>query len=1708
MANPSGQDLEPGDPRYEQVRARLDAWRKSLLDLSRRNKLLYFGEGRGTRVQVANPNIQELYQQIVIDRRSLGFPFVRDVSVDELEVATEEEASQITARVFPGDLDIAPAVDSIDDLRQLYVRLERLRKATRTLSEEQGVHTLFLAVGFLEWKEAPHAQERVRSPLLLLPVELKKEGHRFRLYPHEDDVESNPALFYKLEHDFAISLPSLEDLAEAESGELDPESFFVSVEQQVHRLDWTVLREAWLSQFSFYKLAMYRDLEGPKVVKASATHSVLSVLCEVNPSGSADGVSIQDADRRASAPDGFPVLDADSSQLEVLERVRRGQSLVVQGPPGTGKSQTIVNIIAQAVRQGQHVLFVSEKRAALEVVHRRLKQLGLDRVCLELHSHKANRKAVIDQLIEVAERGRTWGREPDRLAFEDYQKAKVRLDQYVHELHLRRGAIGRTAYEIHGRIAQLESVPLIIAALPVPRCFDVQQEQERELISTMTDLSIAGIWDVANSHPWRDADPIDNRAWIPELVRDVAERLLHAVANLRAILDDVQRTLGLSHQRTIKGARGTQEALTHLMRRPLHQLPKSWLTGGREEREYLRSLAVEGASWQRKVRDARAALHAFRAEAVAENLEAISHLLYELDSTSNRRLLARWRLASRTARQIRQIGGPKLSWSKALSVLRAAHELREAIKWFAQEEQNLAEHFAEVYKGHDTDFGVIEAALQWVESLQNMVSGPVPLPLVDSLAGSGDVTMPVRLDGIVRGLESDIRSAEEAANVLVPLFAQGVAGRPLLETPLDILFEHCASWIRDVARLPEWLSHRRLSKRCDQLGLTPFLEGCRRKGVLGRELPRSLERALLMMWKQEVYNEAPILAEFDGIAHEALIQRFCDLDRRLQHESVQFVLRSAASRIPNPLPHNELLRLQKEAVKKARRLPLRRLLPAIPTILLPLKPCLLMSPLSAAIYLPRELFTFDLVVFDEASQLPPADAIGAILRGRQVIILGDNKQLPPTDFFQAHAESEGEVDEVTPEEATAYESILDIAWAYLPSAMLQWHYRSVDERLIAFSNRRFYEGRLVTFPTPQLDSDDTGVRFAYERQGAYGRGGSRTNVVEAHRVVELIVDHLSSQPKRSLGVIAMSIEQRDAVEHELKRRLRDRPDLVPLASEERDEEPFFIKNLETVQGDERDEIIISIGYGPTEPGGVPTLQFGPLNRQGGERRWNVAVTRARYRTTVVASMRPEQLDGVRQARWEGPRAMAEYLAYADRAGREEATVQEMGEPESPFEQAVMDALRAWRYTVDSQVGSSGFRIDLAVRHPDLPSRYILGIECDGRAYHSSKIARDRDRLRQQVLAARGWTIFRVWSPDWSRDPRSILERIVQRIESLRSGGPPGVYAGNPQAPTHPRGRGDNSPGAEAPSAEPTSGASENSDRSNPSFTPLSMDSAADVLKREFAPYRLYGPGQLTAKAPYQLARYFRFLVGTEGPIHEDLALQRMLELLGYGRRGHRVMDFMKTGLVEAIQSRWVSRRGKFLWPPDKSEVVPRKMSDRSLIGPEFIAPEEWNSAMILALRLLGASSQEEILRGVTTAFGFERITAEVRAQAERAVRKLVKSGVVYENSGLLYLVRAKQGAEHGTSPTSTGASKSTEASEISADELRVSIERMIAQRKSYRHIADELGVTVARIDDVVRQLKLSVEILVCPRCGTKNRTPSYRRLDAVCGRCHTPLVAS
>jgi very-short-patch-repair endonuclease len=669
-----------------------------------------------------------------------------------------------------------------------------------------------------------------------------------------------------------------------------------------------------------------------------------------------------------------------------------------------------------------------------------------------------------------------------------------------------------------------------------------------------------------------------------------------------------------------------------------------------------------------------------------------------------------------------------------------------------------------------------EALLRLLDHGRGSLS-PAVIKVLTVPAVRGEIAEAVRQSDTARAAGMD-----ESWHFLAQLFdlTQDVSTGITVEgTPLADLQRWLAERAADAHRLHEWAMFREVEREVGRAGVSPILEEVLSGQVKVTEAAAAFRAHFLRLWLAAIYERSAPLRQFGSDSRERLIERFRELDRAAVASAATRVRHSQLTRPDRPRPlggdapeSSELGTLLREVNKKRRHLPLRKLFAALPTLLPRLKPCLMMSPLAVSTYLNSPDLHFDLVIFDEASQVRPHDAICAIYRGRQLVVAGDQKQLPPTSFFDRALEGDGPSSEEAEEDGGRledYESILDVCCTLgLLRRRLRWHYRSRREGLIAFANRHVYDNELVTFPSIHDIEDSPAVVFDYVADGRWKPGASGGfNAVEARHTAERVLAHFRDHPEQSLGVIAFNQRQQMRILDELERLRRDHPDLEPFFRDER-EEPFFVKNLENVQGDQRDVIFLGIGYGPDETGRV-AMRFGPLNQEGGKRRLNVAITRAKDRIVVISSMTAHHIDLSRTSA-EGVRLLRAYLDYAERgpeALRAEITAAGDRDFDSPFEREVFEELTRQGLTVHPQVGCSSFHIDLAVVDPRAPGRYLLGIECDGATYHRSATARDRDRLRQQVLEKLGWRICRIWSTDWLRDRSGQVRRVLLALEQAR-----------------------------------------------------------------------------------------------------------------------------------------------------------------------------------------------------------------------------------------------------------------------------------------------------------------------------------------------------
>ena len=901
--------------------------------------------------------------------------------------------------------------------------------------------------------------------------------------------------------------------------------------------------------------------------------------------------------------------------------------------------------------------------------------------------------------------------------------------------------------------------------------------------------------------------------------------------------------------------------------------------------------------------------------------------------------------------------------------------------------------FGALFTGPETDWRKILNALRWVQEVRAHLGEPASAFFTNRLG------IAPLIDEDWVSLEAVVANIDELLGHLERCFsADGFRSN---ETMLyNASLESISAWadglLESMDQLQAWIDYQRLAKEAASAGLTSFFREVRQRKIPQNEWIDGFYRRMYSAWIDHQYREHPVLARFRGHAHEQSIARFRDLDSQQFSYNSRRIASTLRNRIPETqyaLPTSEPGKLRRAAAAKRRFKPLRTLFSEIPSLLLTLKPCMIMNPLSVARHLEEPSIRFDLVIFDEASQILPADAIGSIGRSKQVIVVGDTQQLPPSDFFKTHiggTDDEDDDDEETPE------SILDAFLATgIPLKRLKWHYRSRHEELIAFSNREFYESQLITFPS--VNADARPIEFVHVEDGIYDRGGSRTNTIEARRVAGLVIEHARSSPDQSLGVIAFSVAQMMAVRQALEIEKRADPTLEALLNEDR-HDGFFVKSLEEVQGDERDVIIFSIGYGFDQAGKM-TMSFGPVNRQGGERRLNVAVTRARERVIVVASFRPDDID-LSRTKARGVHLLRSYLAFAERGpiALESVVTREGGDPESPFEEAVAIALTRAGLAIIPQVGVGGYRIDIGVRDPDT-GRYVLGVECDGATYHSSKTARDRDRLRQQVLENLGWTIHRIWSRDWNSDPNGQTQKVVDAYNSAKS------KLADARPKPVPASMIENS-GSRAVPIEAS--------HENPRIKHRSIQDAlpSQPLTGIASPYQaasldfyppIYGVENATSG---RLIDMVTACVEKESPVHEERVMRGVAAALYVERVGARIRSQLLQSIAAAERRRLVIRRGDFLWSPSMTQPPVRgKDASGKARKIEEVAPEEIAACILGVLDYSFSLNNDDLTKAVARELGYSRTGETIFSAIRSQIMLMIGSQELRNQEGMISIVR-------------------------------------------------------------------------------------------------------
>lgn len=1624
---------------------RLEKWKRKLLDLSLRNKLLNFKDTRkGVLIECPEPaRLEDMLAEgknfkLMAHSDVLGVGDARNSELFRERHHEDGRESYLLQALERAELHTTSSQTELDN------RLLDLFRLTRTAFEEGGSNILFLAMGFLKWTQKDKGPV-YRAPLLLVPVSLQRSSVRsgFRLALHDEDVRFNPTLLQMLRQDFKLSIPELDGELPSDQSGIDVSKILRIVRTHVKDLrGWEVSPEVVLSTFSFTKFLMWRDLvERTELLKRNP---VVRHLIDTPKEQYGDGTPFpapDKIDQDYHPADIFAPLSADSSQLAAVLAASSGKDYVLFGPPGTGKSQTIANIISQCLALGKTVLFVSQKTAALEVVQRRLRDIGLGEYCLEVHSTKAQKSAVLGQLKQAWHERQSPAAADWIAAADGLAKLRNELNSLVSVLHRRR-ANGMTAFQALGRVAADRS-RFVGTKFEWPSIeHTTQQIQAMREICRELKIDAAIVGDVA-SHSLRGMGTFAWDPFWPVKVEKTIKSSVGAIQDFEKKAKTLAAALGFAPSTDTEATRQLI-AFGKLMSADAAGNGQLFLG---EQAVTVKSAIVELGKLQAKLSKQRDQLTVVYRPSVFD--QDLKQILSDWTDAKVANFLTR----GGKERRVRALLQPYATANLPTEIgqdLVCLIEMKETAKAASDLVPRLS-----VFEGIDTNIDMelrsLGIFLDWAKQFTQLLpTTAAVVGLTTKQLQEDAIRMRVeRREAFRSGGEVAIASAEAEQSLLAVedaksdlgcLVGLGPNASSLLDNSLEGLsIATLERWATGLGLAQTWSAWSNTADRAQTAGLSSLVVSIADGSIRPSEIEAAFEALYARWWSNFLVAEDPLLRTFLAARQEDAIARFRAADERVAELSKRIVRSRLAGTIPGPTAFGsdpEWGTLARELQKRAKHQPLRQLFGNIPTILTQLTPCVMMSPLSIAQYLPPDSKPFDVVIFDEASQIPVWDAIGAIARGNQVIIVGDPEQLPPTNV------GERSVDEI--EDGTDVEdqeSILDECLASnIPAQRLDWHYRSRHESLIAFSNNAYYKGRLVTFPSPV--TQDQAVRYVHVPNGIYERGTGRVNREEARVVVAELVSRLRDPyfvgQGLSIGVVTFNSEQMRLIENMLDQERRSYPEIERFFDAARSQEPVFVKNLENVQGDERDIIFFSVAVGPDQTGRTVST-VSSLNKEGGHRRLNVAITRARQEMVVFATLRPEQIDLSRTAA-RGVREFKHFLEFAERGTRAiaEAFSPTGQDTESPFEDAVKAALETRGWTVHPQVGVSNFRVDLGIVDPDAPGRYLAGVECDGATYHRSATARDRDRLREQILRGLGWRIHRVWSTDWWMNFEVATETLQSALEadlaSSRASSTKAAEAAakeaekillsQPQADAmvaEPAPDTDNAPESKLVrpdtqkmddlAVEEIISASMNTalvvQGSPPNGSSAHVTSYADAVtvasqadpqagaKRLYRQTNLLTAGFSSDASKFydpayrsQLRAMTTHILSVEAPIYEDLLFQRLARAHGFARAGGNIRETIQNAIGRIVQV--VEDDGRrLIWPlgTDTTVIVPFR---------ECISEERTHvdvplcELASLALRFAkDGGDRDETVRRMAQHFELGRFRSVTQERFERAYRRAV-----------------------------------------------------------------------------------------------------------------------
>lgn len=1553
-------------------------WERKLLDLSLRNNLLNIRITKNT-LQLISANL-DLFEDALADGEEFRimhkptdwdnplFDYGLYKSVSDADPITDLIKSELTQKRLRSYLTE----------NELGKALTYLYRSSRTAMEENGANTLYIALGLLKWYETKSSERPRYAPILLIPVEIirKSAAKGYVIRSREEETMMNITLLEMLRQNFNITISGLDPLPVDDSG-VNVKLIYSIIRNSIkNQPKWDVEEQAILGLFSFNKFIMWNDIHNNshKLIENNVVSSLMNGKIEWNVEECEVDAKTLDS---TIPPDEIVLpISADSSQLEAIWEASEGRNFILHGPPGTGKSQTITNLIANALYKGKRVLFVAEKMAALSVVQRRLEAIGLAPFCLELHSNKTKKGMILSQLKETTEIVKTTPPENFKQEAERIFALRTEMNKYIEALH-KVYPFGISLYDAIVKYQQIGADPLF--NIPEVLLSELDKNRLQQWHETIEQLiSTAN----ACGHPYKHPLTGITIGQYSSTIKDEASK---SIQGLISLISDIRKQLdqlpGLFAEFDVYKDKQNTRTVTNIIDKLLN-IPEltSALLISPQLSEILDEYSDVCEHGKNRDRLKQSLLSRF-SEGVL-SLDA-RKMLFDWNQTLNKWFIPKFFGQRSIKKQLIIYATCQLSKDQISSTLEDIIEYQSEQTYLKKYEEDMPLYFKKYGRNGNEDWKTIQQIITDTSIINSLI-----LEHTKDISKATNIKRVLSLqlsDGIstFRGMHG---GALITINNLIPkLDQQEQLLYSVLGTSEDVLYKQSNNWIDSVLeqlniwydnldKLKDWYQWLLVYNKMQALQIGFIADQYKNDNIETANLLNIFYKSLYKAVVEYIISKEPNLQLFKGKIFNDTIEKYkrlvADFEQLTRKELVAKLAANLPSFTREAAQNSEVGILQRNIRNNARGISIRRLFDLIPTLLPRMCPCMLMSPISVAQYIDVDADKFDLIVFDEASQMPTYEAVGAIARGKNVVIVGDPKQMPPTNFFSVNSTDEDNI------EMEDLESILDDCLALsMPSKYLLWHYRSKHESLIAFSNSEYYDNKLLTFPSP--DNIESKVRFV-PIDGHYDKGKSRQNKAEAQAIVDEIVRRLKDEKlrKRSIGVVTFSSVQQSLIEDLLSDVFLFNSQFESLALE--CEEPIFIKNLENVQGDERDVILFSVGYGPDKDGRI-SMNFGPLNREGGERRLNVAVSRARYEMIIYSTLRSDQID-LNRTGAVGVAGLKRFLEYAEKGGqianRTQNTVAEYS-----INNLIASQLEKLGYKVDTNIGCSGYRIDIGIVDKDNPSRYRLGIICDGENYRRAKMVRDREIVQNSVLRMLGWKILKIWTLDWWENPDAVLAAIEEALIAKETD-VVDIEVITPQKNVE-----------------------------TESEMTMDISSPAELVENNISSYRI----SALMPSPYGGEEFFypghravilnqiKEVMETEAPISKSLLCKRVLAAWGISRLGQRLDGYLNELLLSTPF--YVSHYEdlSFYWL-NEEQYMEYDLFRTGLRDAVDLPPEEVANAMKHILTDEISLPTTDLSRLSAQLLGFSRGGSNVDAAMHRGIVKAMDKGCLKVENGRAVII--------------------------------------------------------------------------------------------------------